>query len=840
MRHRQTDRRIEGRRRTALTKLKALNRERVSCVLESIFHYPMTIVEAPIGYGKTTAVREFLSSKNSPALWLSFQSSEDTEAFFWEMFSKEISRLDEMAGDKLKSLGFPSDTPQTATILSILNDLDYEGNTAFVIDDFHLVKRGRVGALLKQIVKEAPEDLHFVVVTRDTSNFDFAELCSKGLCSILPQQILRFTDKEIQDYGNLMGFKATKSELKEICEYTGGWISLAYLILMGMEQGIPVGRNSVIDDLVEKVLYNIYDQSIRQFLLRLSVMDSFTAEQARYVTQEAKTVEFLKKLRRENAFITFNETAGVYIIHNVLLDFLRTKQGNEEETAALYRRVGEWHLKRKAYIQAYGYLYRAGETECVLASLDDEYTENNDFTPFEGIFELFAATPRELLFKYPVAYLQYVALLLVSGDFDTVQEGVSRLDELQHFYEGASELSSNRKNRILAEISVVRIFAMFNDAKAMVECTNEALRLLEGDASCLVKRESEFTFGSPHFLYSYYKEQGKLRETVDFMVSEFPAFARLASGCGTGCEYVTLAEYALEIGDWQKAELSALKAIYKAKTKGQTGIVICANLTLIRLYIYQGKTAEGLELLRQLREDVTRENSSVYNTSIELTEGYVYGCLGQPDKIPQWLRTGDMSPARFLYQGMALNYIVYGKAVLLSGNYVELEILTESFVPYLSIFGNQLGFLHNQILESAAKYRLYGIQEGSASLRKALGMAQDDHIILPFAEYAPAILDMIRHIANTDIRASYIKEVLRACEQYMECLKRIPRSTASLSARELEVLALAADGLKRDEIACKLNVSVGTVKTHLENVYRKLEVSGKTAAIKMAQQLKLL
>lgn len=296
----------------------------------------------------------------------------------------------------------------------------------------------------------------------------------------------------------------------------------------------------------------------------------------------------------------------------------------------------------------------------------------------------------------------------------------------------------------------------------------------------------------------------------------------------------------MEIGDWQKAELSALKAIYKAKTKGQTGIVICANLTLIRLYIYQGKTAEGLELLRQLREDVTRENSSVYNTSIELTEGYVYGCLGQPDKIPHWLRTGDMSPARFLYQGMALNYIVYGKAVLLSGNYVELEILTESFVPYLSIFGNQLGFLHNQILESAAKYRLYGIQEGSASLRKALGMAQDDHIILPFAEYAPAILDMIRHIANTDIRASYIKEVLRACEQYMECLKRIPRSTASLSARELEVLALAADGLKRDEIACKLNVSVGTVKTHLENVYRKLEVSGKTAAIKMAQQLKLL
>ena len=796
-------------------------------------------MEAPIGYGKTTAVREFLLSKGSPVCWCSFQSSEDTETFFWERFAKEISRLDETAGDRLRSLGFPSDAPQTATILSILNDLDFEENTTFVIDDFHLVRDERISALLKQIVKEAPDDLHIVVVTRDTSSFNFAELSAKGLCSILPQQILRFTNKEIRDYCNLMGFKATEGELKEICEYTGGWISLAYLILLGMEQGIPVGPNSVIDELVEKVLYNNYDKSVQQFLLRLSVMDSFTAQQARYVTQEAKTVEFLKKLRCENAFVTFNETAGVYKIHNVLLDFLRTKQGDEEELAALYRRVGEWYLKRKAYIQAYGYLYRAGETECILASLDDEYTENNDFTPFEGIFELFASTSRELLFKYPIAYLQYIALLLVSGDFDAAREGTSRLDELQYFYEGAADLPPNRRNRILAEINVVRIFAVFNDAKAMVACTDEALRLLEGDVSCLLKRESEFTFGSPHFLYSYYREQGKLKETVDIMVSEFPAFVRLASGCGMGCEYVTLAEYALETGDWQASELNAFKAIYKAKTKGQTGIVICANLTLIRLYIYQGKAAEGLELLRRLREDVARENSPVYNTTLELTEGYVYGCLGQADKIPQWLRTGDMSPARFMYQGMALNYIVYGKAVLLSGNYIELEMLTESFVQYFSIFCNQLGFLHNQIFESAAKYRLYGIQAGCASLRKTLGMAREDHIILPFAEYAPAILDMLRHIAHTDIRDPYIKEVLRACEQYMESLKHAPQSAASLSARELEILILASDGLKRDEIAGRLSVSTGTVRSHLQNIYHKLGVGGRVEAIKKARMLKL-
>ncbi len=49
-----------------MKKLKTLKRARVNRALESIFDYPMTIVEAPIGYGKTTAVREFLAFKEQP------------------------------------------------------------------------------------------------------------------------------------------------------------------------------------------------------------------------------------------------------------------------------------------------------------------------------------------------------------------------------------------------------------------------------------------------------------------------------------------------------------------------------------------------------------------------------------------------------------------------------------------------------------------------------------------------------------------------------------------------------------------------------------------------------
>ena len=131
------------------------------------------------------------------------------------------------------------------------------------------------------------------------------------------------------------------------------------------------------------------------------------------------------------------------------------------------------------------------------------------------------------------------------------------------------------------------------------------------------------------------------------MASGFPVFAELADGCGTGCDYVVRAEYALETGDWQATELNAFKAIYKAQTKEQVGLVICAYFVLIRLYIYQGKAGEALELLRQLRWDVTQANNLYYNTGLDIVEGYVYGCLTRLDGIPLWLQTGDMSPHTF-------------------------------------------------------------------------------------------------------------------------------------------------------------------------------------------------
>jgi len=61
-----------------------------------------------------------------------------------------------------------------------------------------------------------------------------------------------------------------------------------------------------------------------------------------------------------------------------------------------------------------------------------------------------------------------------------------------------------------------------------------------------------------------------------------------------------------------------------------------------------------------------------------------------------------------------------------------------------------------------------------------------------------------------------------------------------LSAREIEVLQLMADGLSNQQIAERLFVSLNTIKTHTSNLFLKLEVERRTQAIEKAKRLSLI
>ena len=106
---------------------------------------------------------------------------------------------------------------------------------------------------------------------------------------------------------------------------------------------------------------------------------------------------------------------------------------------------------------------------------------------------------------------------------------------------------------------------------------------------------------------------------------------------------------------------------------------------------------------------------------------------------------------------------------------------------------------------------------------------------------AQATLAEARRLAAIYQPPADIVERIAACEAALSSAPAAEQGLLDpLSDRELEVLRLFAQGLTNQEVADRLIISLGTVKAHSSNIYRKLDVRNRAEAIVRAGELKLL
>ena len=86
-----------------------LKRQNLMVELEKIFEFPLSLVVAGMGYGKTLAVRNFLNVKNVEYIWLSIDKSEISPYTLWDTFVVQLGKKQFQIGNKLRNIGFPFD-----------------------------------------------------------------------------------------------------------------------------------------------------------------------------------------------------------------------------------------------------------------------------------------------------------------------------------------------------------------------------------------------------------------------------------------------------------------------------------------------------------------------------------------------------------------------------------------------------------------------------------------------------------------------------------------------------------------------------------------------------------
>ena len=106
--------------------------ERITNAMRQIPDYPLTIVEAPMGYGKTTAVREQLNFYKANVMWQSVY--DNSLSSFWNGFCHLFSGFDEEHSQSLLQLQFPNDSVSLGTALNIIERIELPASSVIVID----------------------------------------------------------------------------------------------------------------------------------------------------------------------------------------------------------------------------------------------------------------------------------------------------------------------------------------------------------------------------------------------------------------------------------------------------------------------------------------------------------------------------------------------------------------------------------------------------------------------------------------------------------------------------------------------------------------------------------
>jgi LuxR family maltose regulon positive regulatory protein len=122
-------------------------------------------------------------------------------------------------------------------------------------------------------------------------------------------------------------------------------------------------------------------------------------------------------------------------------------------------------------------------------------------------------------------------------------------------------------------------------------------------------------------------------------------------------------------------------------------------------------------------------------------------------------------------------------------------------------------------------------------IQRALELAKPSRLIRIFLEWGTPMREVLVRAVSVD--PGYVGQLLKAFDAETDVLNSSMESV-QLTARENEVLQLIAAGLPNKQIEETLLISKNTVRTHIKNLYNKLDVNSRTQAVQKARQLALL
>src|SRR3984885_2680512 len=197
----------------------------------------LTLVEAPLGYGKTTLVADWhrrLAREGAIAAWLTLEDAENDPALFWRYVIGALRSAGSPVGAEAEiMLGVPGADPGRA-VRSLINDLAcHPSPTVVVLDDYHVIRERQCHELMAMFLRRSPSNVHVVIATRSDPPLPLGSMRAASQLAELRARDLRLTEREAAEFVRTGGcLKLSDDELAVLMARAEGWAAALRLAVV--------------------------------------------------------------------------------------------------------------------------------------------------------------------------------------------------------------------------------------------------------------------------------------------------------------------------------------------------------------------------------------------------------------------------------------------------------------------------------------------------------------------------------------------------------------------------------------------------------------------------------
>lgn len=689
--------------------------------------------------------------------------------------------------------------------------------------------------------------------------------------------------------------------LNSLREQVEGWPSALQLIALHAQQVpnnlaesalsmASFNRGHLWDYLAEEV-FDQLDREIQQFLLQCSVLDMFNAELVADLTGRSDALALLESLNRFGLFLNTLEGAdNWYRFHNLFAEFLRHQRYSQipQQHSELHTCAAKAWLKQNCPQQALVHALKSKNEDLTIEILTNHGWNMFHHGELKLLEDSIAALSKDKLFSVPRLTLLRAWLAQSQHRYNDVGELIAESETEMHQRDLAlDDALQGEFNALRAQVAINQskpeeALVLSEQALGQLPSTTYRSRIVATSVvgevhHCLgnlsralpMMQQTEKMARQYHV---YHQALWALLQQSEILVAQGyvqSAFELLDQAYKLVKEQhlqqVPLHEFLLRLRAqilwcWNRldeAEECAHKSLEVLAPFDETKSLHAYSM-LAKIAVTRGeldKAARYLELCNSLMK------RSVYHIDWKANADFAnllyWQAKGENDKIADWLKQAER-PEGTCNHFQQLQWRNIARASLIVNNLEQaqevLAILKEGSEEHNLVTDKN----RNLVLEAVLS-KMQGQREKALNhLKEALILTNSTGMIGNFLCNANEICDLLQELVDTKqlselelhraqqlLREMTSKERTRSVhfdEDFVEKLLNLPNipeliRTSPLTQREWQVLGLIYAGFSNEQIASELDVASTTIKTHIRNLYQKLNIANRQQAIETAENL---